>query len=76
MPRKKSCNKINLSLKLMCIPGRNLNPKFKLNLNRNLKLIARLQLDKTGQQHPLLPPWAALLLIVGSLLLAWKLEGR
>jgi hypothetical protein len=28
------------------------------------------------EQHPLLPPWAALLLSVGSLLLAWKLEGR
>jgi hypothetical protein len=27
-------------------------------------------------QQPLLPAWAALLLIVGSLLLAWRLEGR
>ena len=27
-------------------------------------------------QQPLLPPWVALLLIVGSLLLAWRLEGR
>ena len=27
-------------------------------------------------QEPLMPAWAALLLIVGSLLLAWKLEGR
>jgi len=27
-------------------------------------------------QQPLLPAWAALLLIVGSLLLAWKIEGR
>jgi hypothetical protein len=28
------------------------------------------------EQEPLLPVWAALLLVVGSLLLAWKLEGR
>ena len=28
------------------------------------------------EQTPLLPAWAALLLIVGSLLLAWKVEGR
>ena len=27
-------------------------------------------------QQPLLPAWAALMLIVGSLLLAWKIEGR
>jgi hypothetical protein len=27
-------------------------------------------------QQPLLPAWLALLLIVGSLLLAWKIEGR
>jgi len=27
-------------------------------------------------QQPLLPAWAALLLIVGSLLLAWRMEGR
>ena len=27
-------------------------------------------------QEPLLPAWAALLLIVGSLLLAWRIEGR
>jgi hypothetical protein len=27
-------------------------------------------------QQPLLPAWAALLLIVGSLLFAWRLEGR
>ena len=27
-------------------------------------------------QRPLLPAWLALLLIVGSLLLAWKMEGR
>ena len=27
-------------------------------------------------QRPLLPAWVALLLIVGSLLLAWRLEGR
>ena len=27
-------------------------------------------------QQPLLPVWAALMLIVGSLLLAWRLEGR
>ena len=28
------------------------------------------------EQRPLLPAWAALLLIVGSLLLAWRVEGR
>ncbi len=28
------------------------------------------------EQEPLLPAWAALLLVVGSLLLAWKMEGR
>jgi hypothetical protein len=28
------------------------------------------------EQEPLLPPWAALLLVVGSLLLAWRIEGR
>ena len=28
------------------------------------------------EQEKLLPQWAALLLIVGALLLAWKLEGR
>jgi hypothetical protein len=28
------------------------------------------------EQQPLLPPWAALLLITGTLLLAWRLEGR
>jgi hypothetical protein len=27
-------------------------------------------------QQPLLPAWLALLLIVGSLLLAWRVEGR
>jgi hypothetical protein len=27
-------------------------------------------------QQPLLPAWAALLLIVGSLMLAWRMEGR
>jgi hypothetical protein len=27
-------------------------------------------------QQPLLPAWAALLLIIGSLLLAWRMEGR
>ncbi len=28
------------------------------------------------EQQPLLPQWAALILILGSLLLAWRLEGR
>ena len=28
------------------------------------------------EQEPLLPAWAALLLVVGSLFLAWKIEGR
>ena len=28
------------------------------------------------EQQPLLPPWLALLLIVGALLLAWRMEGR
>jgi hypothetical protein len=28
------------------------------------------------EQQPLLPQWAALVLILGSLLLAWRLEGR
>jgi hypothetical protein len=28
------------------------------------------------EQQKLLPQWAALLIIVGALLLAWKLEGR
>jgi hypothetical protein len=28
------------------------------------------------EQQPLLPAWAALLLVVGSLLLAWRIEGR
>ena len=28
------------------------------------------------EQSPLLPAWAALLLILGSLLLAWRMEGR
>jgi len=28
------------------------------------------------EQEPLLPPWAALLLVVGSLVLAWRVEGR
>ena len=27
-------------------------------------------------QDPLLPPWVALLLVMGSLLLAWRIEGR
>ena len=27
-------------------------------------------------QKPLMPAWLALLLVVGSLLLAWKVEGR
>src|SRR5262249_29975060 len=28
------------------------------------------------EQQPLLPPWAALLLVVGTLLRAWRMEGR
>jgi hypothetical protein len=28
------------------------------------------------EQAPLLPPWLALLLLLGTLLLAWRLEGR
>ena len=28
------------------------------------------------EQKPLLPPWAALLLLLGTLLLAWRMEGR
>ncbi len=28
------------------------------------------------EQQPLLPAWAALLLVVGSLVLAWRIEGR
>jgi hypothetical protein len=28
------------------------------------------------EQQPLLPPWAALLLLLGTLLLAWRMEGR
>ena len=28
------------------------------------------------EQQPLLPQWLALILILGSLLLAWRLEGR
>jgi hypothetical protein len=28
------------------------------------------------EQQPLLPPWAALLLLIGTLLLAWRVEGR
>ncbi len=30
----------------------------------------------TLEQEPLLPAWTALLLVVGSLFLAWKIEGR
>jgi hypothetical protein len=28
------------------------------------------------EQQPLLPPWVALLLLLGTLLLAWRMEGR
>ncbi len=28
------------------------------------------------EQQPLLPPWAALALLLGTLLLAWRMEGR
>jgi hypothetical protein len=28
------------------------------------------------EQQALLPAWAALLLVLGTLLLAWRLEGR
>ncbi len=28
------------------------------------------------EQQPLLPPWAALVLLLGTLLLAWRVEGR
>jgi hypothetical protein len=28
------------------------------------------------EQQPLLPPWVALVLVLGTLLLAWRLEGR
>jgi hypothetical protein len=28
------------------------------------------------EQQPLLPPWAALLMLLGTLLLAWRMEGR
>ena len=28
------------------------------------------------EQQQLLPPWAALLLLLGTLLLAWRMEGR
>jgi hypothetical protein len=28
------------------------------------------------EQQPLLPAWAALLLLIGTLLLAWRAEGR
>jgi len=28
------------------------------------------------EQQPLLPPWAALLLLLGTVLLAWRMEGR
>ena len=28
------------------------------------------------EQAPLLPPWLALILLLGTLLLAWRLEGR
>jgi len=28
------------------------------------------------EQQPLLPAWLALMLILGSLLLAWRMEGR
>ena len=28
------------------------------------------------EQEPMLPPWAALLLLLGTLLLAWRVEGR
>ena len=28
------------------------------------------------EQQPLLPPWVALALLLGTLLLAWRLEGR
>ena len=28
------------------------------------------------QQTPLLPPWLALLLVLGTLLIAWRREGR
>jgi hypothetical protein len=28
------------------------------------------------EQQSLLPPWAALLLVIGTLLLAWRMEGR
>jgi hypothetical protein len=28
------------------------------------------------EQRVLLPPWAALLLLLGTLLLAWRMEGR
>jgi hypothetical protein len=28
------------------------------------------------EQQPLLPPWLALLLVLGTLLLAWRMEGR
>ena len=27
-------------------------------------------------QQPLLPPWAGLLLLLGTVLLAWRMEGR
>jgi hypothetical protein len=53
------------------VPGQAANGSDWIGLRRN----GAYRVTSLSQQ-PLLPAWAALLLIVGSLLLAWRLEGR
>jgi len=53
------------------VPGQDANGSNWIGIRRN----GAYRVTSLTQQ-PLLPAWAALLLIVGSLLLAWKIEGR
>jgi hypothetical protein len=53
------------------VPGQDASGSDWIGLRRN----GAYRVTSLSQQ-PLLPAWAALLLIVGSLLLAWRLEGR
>jgi hypothetical protein len=53
------------------VPGQDANGADWIGLRRN----GAYRVTSLSQE-PLLPAWAALLLIVGSLLLAWRIEGR
>ena len=69
--RADGCNQNETPYKRRSLCGKNASGDGWIGLNENGAYRVT-----SVEQEPLLPPWLALVLVLGTLLLAWRMEGR